>query len=136
MLRDTLNSTGLLVLRVLFGLLMLVHGWQKLSGFGELAEVFPDPIGIGSRLSLILAIGAEFGCSLLLIIGLATRLATIPLAFTMLVAGLVVHSDDPWQKKELAFCYLTVYIVLLLTGPGKFSLDHLLANRKSKTPAE
>ena len=125
-----LTSAGLLCLRVTFGLLMLVHGWQKLSGFGEMADKFPDPLGLGRQLGLILAIAAEFGCSLLLIFGLGTRLAAIPLAFTMFVAAFVVHAADPWQKKELAVAYLAVYVALMLTGPGQFSLDNFVWKKR------
>ncbi|TWU24478.1 DoxX family protein [Bythopirellula polymerisocia] len=124
--RETLNSIGLLTLRVSFGLFMLVHGWQKLMGFKEMADNFADPIGMGSRLSLISAIGAEVGCSLLLIIGFGTRFAASPLAFTMIVACFVVHGADPWQRKELAAAYLAVYAALIFTGGGRFSLDHLI----------
>lgn len=117
-------SVGLLVLRVAFGLFMLVHGIQKVMGFSAMSEGFPDPIGMGSQLSLIMAIGAEVGCSLLLILGLGTRLAVIPLAFTMVIALFVVHGADPWKVKELAAIYLATYAVLFITGPGEFSLDH------------
>lgn len=128
--RESCMSIGLLLLRVTFGCFMLVHGWQKLSGFSEMADKFPDPIGMGSQLSLIMAIGAEFGCSLLLIAGLGTRLAAVPLAFTMIVALFVVHGADPWKTKELAACYLAVYATLILTGPGRLSVDHFLWNRQ------
>jgi putative oxidoreductase len=80
---------------VAFGCLMLVHGIQKVMGFSEMADKFPDPLGMGSQLSLLSAIGAEVGCSLLLIAGLGTRIAAIPLAFTMVVALFLVHADDP-----------------------------------------
>lgn len=127
--KEFAGHVGLLLLRVAVGCFMLVHGWQKLTGFSEMADTFPDPIGMGSRLSLILAIGAEFGCSLLIIIGLGTRLAAIPLAFTMVVALFIVHGADPWQTKELAAVYLAVYAVLILTGAGKLSLDYLWAEK-------
>ena len=120
-------SIGLLILRVAIGCLMLVHGVQKVMGFSEIADKFPDPIGMGSQLSLIAAIGAEVGCSLLLILGLGTRFAVVPLAFTMLVALFVVHSGDPWNVKELAAVYLSVYVSLLFTGAGQFSLDQWLS---------
>lgn len=123
MLKNISVSIGLLILRVSFGGLMLVHGWQKLASYGELAGKFPDPIGIGSQLGLIATIIAEFGCSILLILGLGTRLAALILGFTMAVALFVVHADDPWQKKELAAVYLSVYATLLVTGGGPISVD-------------
>ena len=125
-MKNISTAVGLLVLRLSFGCFMLVHGWEKFSTFSQKAEVFPDPLGMGSQLSLILAIGAELGCSILLILGLATRLVSVPLAFTMFVALFFVHGSHPWEKQELAACYLAVYVSIMLLGPGKFSLDHLL----------
>lgn len=127
--KTTLTSTGLLLLRVAIGCLMLVHGIQKAMAFSQLSSAFPDPIGMGSQLSLISAIGAEVGCSLLLIVGLGTRFAAVPLAFTMLVALFLVHAKDPWQVKELAAVYLSVYASLIFTGGGEFSLDRLLVGQ-------
>lgn len=124
--REVSSQIGLLLLRVAFGLMMLVHGWQKLMGFSEMADKFPDPLGMGSQLSQISAIAAEVGCSLLLVIGLLTRFAAGPLAFTMLIAMFAIHGADPWQKKELAAAYLAVYVTLFFTGAGRFSLDHLI----------
>ena len=131
--RSNLTSIGLLLLRVAIGGLMLVHGTQKLMGFSELSTKFPDPLGMGSQLSLISAIGAEVGCSLLLILGLGTRFAALPIAFTMIVALFLVHASDPWRVKELAAVYLCVCLSLILTGAGEFSLDRLiLKNKQSK----
>ncbi|MEM7782653.1 MAG: DoxX family protein [Planctomycetota bacterium] len=130
-LNSTALSMGLFILRVAFGCLMLVHGWQKLSSFSDLADKFPDPLGMGSQMSLISAIGSEVGCSVLLIFGLITRVASIPLAFTMIIALFVVHGSDPWKAKELAACYLAVYATLIFTGGGKFSLDHLIWGSRS-----
>ncbi|MGV3486756.1 MAG: DoxX family protein, partial [Planctomycetaceae bacterium] len=70
-------SIGLLLLRLSLGSFMLVHGMQKVMNFTALSEAFPDPIGLGSQLSLILAVAAEVGCSLLLMIGLLTRLSAL-----------------------------------------------------------
>lgn len=128
--RESVVQIGLLILRVAIGGFMLVHGSQKLMSFSELAGKFPDPIGMGSQMSLISAIGAEVGCSILLIMGLGTRLAALPLAFTMGVALFVVHRADPWQVKELAAVYLSVYVVIFFTGPGTLSLDHLLWKKR------
>lgn len=133
---NQLTSMGLLVLRISAGSLMLVHGLQKLMNYSELSGQFPDPIGMGSQLSLIAAIGAEVGCSLLVMLGLGTRLALLPLSFTMFVALFFVHASDPWKVKELAAVYLCVYLSLLLSGPGEFSIDHLIAKRKQPDDAE
>jgi putative oxidoreductase len=126
-------SFGLLALRIAIGCFMMVHGMQKLMGFSTIAEGFPDPLGMGHQLSLICAIGTEVGCSILLILGLGTRIAALSLAFTMFVALFLVHGGDPWKVKELAAVYLAVYAVILLTGPGDISLDQkLFGNSKTE----
>ncbi len=121
---------GLLLIRLQISFYMIYgHGWKKLADFNTLADSFPDPLGIGSRLSLTLAVLAEFFASVLLAFGLATRFAAFLLISTMVVAGLIVHADDPFRVKELALVFLAVYIGLLFTGPGRFSLDRLLFGR-------
>lgn len=124
-----LLSLGLLILRVLVGITMLTHGLAKLTSFSELSATFPDPIGLGSTLSLILIIGAEVGCSLFVIVGAFTRLATIPLMFSMLVVLFVVHASDPFQVKELPLLYQGIYILLFFTGAGRISLDSLISKK-------
>ncbi|WDQ14837.1 DoxX family protein [Rhodopirellula sp. P2] len=119
-------SLGLLALRVAFGCFMLVHGLQKVMGFSTISEGFPDPLGMGHQLSLVCAIATEVGCSILLILGLGTRVAVAGLAFTMFVALFLVHGGDPWKVKELAAVYLATYAVIFLTGPGAISLDQKL----------
>ena len=94
-------------------------------------EIFPDPLGMGNRLSLISAIGTELCCSIFLLLGLGTRIVAIPLAFTMAVALFGVHIDDPWKKQELAACYLAVYVAIIFLGGGNFSLDHFWFGRKT-----
>ena len=128
---STSTSLGLLVLRVSMGALMLVHGIPKLMGYGEMSQAFLDPIGLGSQLTLILAIFAEVGCAVLLILGIGTRLAAIPLATTMLVAWFVVHIEDPWVKQEPPALFLFGFVTLILTGAGKFSLDALFSKSRS-----
>ena len=85
---------------------------------------------LGATLTLILVVFSEFFCSVLIGIGLATRLAAIPLIITMLVAAFVTHGADPIGKKELALLYLISYGVLLVAGSGKYSVDHLLMRNK------
>lgn len=121
--RSLCGSLGLLMLRVGLGSMMAFgHGWGKLTGFAAMAANFPDPLGIGAKTGLALAVFAEFFCSILLILGVGTRLATIPLIVTMSVAAFIVHADDPLQTKELALVYLTGFAALLIAGGGSWSL--------------
>ena len=99
-------SVILLVVRIVFGILMMNHGIDKWANYQELSTVFPDPLGIGSPLSLGLAIFGELACSMAFIIGFLYRLAMIPMIFTMCVAFFIVHGNDPFAVKELAFVYL------------------------------
>lgn len=119
-----LVSTALLFLRILVAAVMLTHGYGKLQLLtGEGPVQFADPIGIGASASLVLAVLAEFVCSILLIFGLGTRYAVIPLLVTMLVAVFVVHASDPFMRKELPLLYAGVFLFIGLVGPGSFSLD-------------
>ncbi len=123
------SDLGLLVLRLGASGMMLMHGWGKLSAFSTLMHDFPDPIGVGSTVSLVLAVFAEFFCSIALAIGVQSRWVTIPLVVTMLVAVVIIHGNDPFHKKELAALYLVGFVTLFLTGPGKYSFDGLLSKR-------
>lgn len=131
-----LNDLGLLLARVIFGGMMAVgHGWPKLMGFAEKKDSFPDPLGIGSTLSLSSAIANELVLGALLVLGFGTRLISIPLAFTMFVACFIVSAKAPFfftgqgPAQEVAFLYMMAYIMLALTGPGQFSLDAVAASR-------
>jgi putative oxidoreductase len=122
-----------LLLRVAVSAFMLTHGYGKLQSALAGGEIqFMDPFGLGQAASLYLAVFAEFFCSLLLIVGFATRLATIPLIVTMLIAVLVAHANDPFDKKELALHYLLVYVVILVCGAGKYSIDYFISRKYSK----
>lgn len=128
--RHVPGSLGLLILRIgAAGMMIYGHGWSKFAGFAENASVFPDPLGIGNHASMALSTFAEFFCAVALVLGLATRLAAVPLVINMLVAALIVHAGDPWMKKEFALLYAVPFITLLLAGGGKYSLDAVLWTR-------
>ncbi len=120
------RDLGVLVLRVGIGSMLLGHGVGKMvdlfSGRGD----FPDPLGIGSAFSLFLVAFAEFVCSILVILGIKTRLSAMPNVIAKLVAAFVYHVDDPWERKELALLYAVPFLTLVITGGGRFTLDYLL----------
>ena len=119
-------NIGLLIVRVFTSTMMLTHGGPKFMRLLDGNLKFGDPIGIGSDLSFILVVFAEFFCSILIIIGLGTRLATIPLIITMLVALLIAHASDPILDHTNILAYLAGYIILFVTGSGKYSVDYKL----------
>jgi len=116
-------NAAMLLLRLGAGVLMMGHGYDKLIHFGSRHNSFMNFLGIGSTLSLSLVIFAEFFCSLFIIMGLFTRLATIPLIITMSIALFKAHNAEIFGKGELPTLYLACYLLLLLLGPGKISID-------------
>lgn len=126
---STAMSMLILGLRLLFGGLMMWHGIMKIVNFDALALTFPDPMALGHKTSLVLAIFAEAFCSLAVVAGAFYRLALIPLIFTMAIALFVVHNGQAFIYKELAFIYLVVYVMIYMTGAGGYSLDDVIAQR-------
>jgi putative oxidoreductase len=117
----------LLLLRILVATFMFTHGlpkFFKLMAGGEIQ--FREVFGMSAAFSLTLAVFAEVVCSTFVLIGLATRVATIPLIVTMLTAAFVAHGNDPFAKKELPLLYLFIYITITILGAGKYSIDYLL----------
>ena len=126
----TLLDWVLFAARIFIGVAMITHGFPKLMQLLSGKEIeFINFFGIGKKTSLILAVLAEVLCSLFLIMGLFTRIVTIPLIITMLVAAFMVHANDPFEKTELSLLYLTFYFIFLIAGPGNISIDRMI-NRK------
>ncbi len=118
-----LVSWSLFGLRVIFGVMLLIHGIEKVKGFDTIAPHFPDPLHIGSRRSLALCTIAEVLCPLAIITGFLFRIAALALVFNMSVAFTAVRHNS--QVRELPLCYLVVFTFMLVTGPGYISLDTL-----------
>lgn len=126
---DTQLNVALLILRVTVGVLMAHHGYGKLTHFNEYSEKFMDFLYLGPKVSLGLAVFAEFFCSLLLIAGLFTRLAIFPLVITMAVAAFKAHGGDVFGDGEMAFLYFAIYVALFLKGAGAYSVDKFLFHK-------
>lgn len=121
-----------LFVRITAAALMLSHGLPKLAYLFSGSPIqFPEVFGMRSDVSLMLTIFAEVICSVFILIGLGTRLAVIPLIITMLVAVLLIHSADPFAKQEPGIQYLVLYVILFITGSGKYSVDYLLQRKKA-----
>lgn len=128
------TDLGLLILRVGAGVLLMTHGVPKLMQLLEGNYQFADPIGVGPLASLILAVFAEFLCALLVVLGVKTRWVAVPPFITMMVAVLVVHSADPFGRKELALVYGVIFLALIFTGGGRYSFDGWWAKRQRHQP--
>jgi putative oxidoreductase len=129
-------SIGLLLLRLVVGAAFMFHGWPKIQ---QPMAWMPPEGAMPGALQLLAAV-AEFCGGAALIVGLLTRLAALGLAATMAVALTTVHiaQRHPFVAKpgdpssELAAVYLACSLLVLLTGPGGFSLDALLFGRASR----
>jgi putative oxidoreductase len=120
------EDLGKLLLRITTGGGMIwQHGWGKLMDFGEISQEFGDPIGLGPTVSLVLIVFAETLCAALVMLGLWTRVSTVPLIIGMGVAAFITNAEDPFGAGEKALIYMSAYIAILLMGSGRFSLDRL-----------
>lgn len=114
------------LLRIAFGLLLMHHGYDKLSNFDETAGHMAGFLGMSGKVAASLVIFAEFFCSILVVLGLATRLATIPIIITMAIALFKAHNLHVTSDGEMATLYLSAFLVLLIIGPGKVSVDAMI----------
>lgn len=129
---EPLLDTLILIIRLFVGFSMLTHGFPKLQKLIANDQIeFMNFLGLGSALTLVIVVFAEFFCSVLIILGLLSRFAVVPLMVTMLIAFFVVHSADAYADKELSLVYFFLYVSLLILGSGKFSLDYLLARKEA-----
>ena len=124
-------STLILLLRLVFGVLFFTHGLDKMIHFNDLLDGYPSVLGFGSYMTLMVTIFCEFCCSLFLIAGLLVRLMTVPMIIAMGVAFFDVH-DAMMPEGELALIYFIIFIMLFLTGPGRYSIDYLIDKKFQK----
>ena len=122
---DRWFDSAILFMRIFIGAMMLTHGIGKIQNYNAIVNSFPDPWGIGSAVSFTLITLTEVGCSVLIIMGLFTRLATLPLIFGMYVATFIAFPEKTFAEGELSFVYMGIYIMLLISGGGRYALDAL-----------
>lgn len=135
--RDRIISLLILALRVFFGILFFSHGLDKMINFNELSYTYPSVLGFGSYMTLMVSIFCEFACSLFLIAGLLVRITVIPMIAAMAVAFFDIH-DGMFPAGELSLIYMILFVILYITGPGRYSVDYLIDMKfqKDKKAAE
>jgi putative oxidoreductase len=124
-------SAFILILRLFFGVMFFIHGLGKMMNFSELSLTYPSVFGLGSYMTLMLAVFTEFCCSLFLIAGLLFRIMLLPMIVAMAVAFFDIH-DGFLPEGELSLIYLIVFCLLYFVGPGKLSIDYLIDRRLRK----
>jgi putative oxidoreductase len=121
------------LLRLTLGVVFIGTGWGKLHSLDKVTDFFTDLHLPAPHFQAVLVASTEFFCGILILIGLLTRLAAIPLAITMIVAILTAKREQLDGFSALLgfeeWSYLVMYLALIFAGPGKLSLDHLLSRR-------
>jgi len=120
---ETSFNIAVLILRVTFGSLLLINsGIYKLKHFAELQNSFADPLHMGHMPSLMLVLFAEVFCAVFIILGLFTRIMTIPVVITFIVIVFMVNKGYS-KEAEKGILFLAGFFAILLMGPGKYSID-------------
>ncbi len=126
----TADDLARLLLRIwAAGMIVYLHGWMKIGMLSAETVQFYDPFGLGPRVSVGMAVTSEVICALLLVIGLATRWAALVLVLSLTTTFVVAHGArlSGQGSGELPFLYLGCFLVILLIGPGRYSVDSALA---------
>jgi len=117
---------SMLVYRVLISSEMIVaHGLKKL-GIGAEKEQVPNPLNLPETFNQLFAVSANIFFPILIILGLFTRLAILPVLAVTLTGYFVVHWNDSLLIKDMPFMYSVAFLLLLILGPGKYSADYLI----------
>ncbi|BCX69016.1 MULTISPECIES: DoxX family protein [Pseudomonas] len=125
----TATDVALCWLRITGCLLLLsVHGLPKLLHFDHELGVIEDPFGLGSWLTLSLAIFAEVLCPVFIVLGVLTRLATLPVLFLLAVSVIWVHPEWSLAEGQFAWLLLIVFSTIFVAGPGRLALGTRLAH--------
>lgn len=121
---------ALFLFRAAVGVFILTHGVPKLMKLLSGTEIqFLSAFGLGMTTTFVLAMLSEFVGGLLVVLGLGTRLAVIPLMITMLSAAFLAHSADPFSVKEKPLLFFLCFALLFVLGSGRLSLDRLFSKR-------
>lgn len=127
---DALSWVGPTLARWTVGWIFVISGWGKLHNLEQVIKYFGE-LGIPHpELQAPFAAGTELVCGALVLVGLFTRVASVPLIITMIVAILTAQKDNVGSVGDLfgliEWCYIALLVWLGVAGPGPLSLDALL----------
>ena len=129
-----------LLARLTVGVTFAQSGWGKVNNLERVTEFFAS-IGIPApELMAPFVAGVELVCGVLLVLGLASRLASIPLIITMIVAIATALRDQVGNVADLLglneFAYIAIFFWIVVAGPGAASLDALILRALSSRSGE
>lgn len=128
--RIGLQDFALLLFRIGVSLeLIFAHGLKKVGIGVATAEQIPNPLQLPASLNNTMAIAANLFFPLLVILGLFTRLSVLPILAVTLTGYFVLHWHDPLLVKDIPYMYSLCFLLLFITGAGRFSIDHRIAER-------
>jgi putative oxidoreductase len=139
-IREKLAFIGPTLARITVGSVFIGTGWGKLNNIGQTVEYFASLHIPAAAFQARLAAGTEFFGGILVLLGLGTRLASLPLAFTMVVAILTAKRAELDGIRTLLgfeeWSYIVFFVWIALAGPGPLSLDALIARRRKRQPEQ
>lgn len=131
------SNLGRMFIRLFVGVMFMQFGIRHLVNFSLMSADFPTLLGLSSQTCLILMIINELVCSLFIMAGFLTRLATIPPILSMIVAEYYILHDllpdaliyglESTDPGYLPIMFIGIYFFILLAGPGKISLDYFIS---------
>jgi len=135
-IRDKVEFLGPTLARLTLASVFIGTGWGKLNNIGSTIDYFTSLHIPGPAFNARLAAGTEFVGGVLLLLGLFTRLAVLPMAFTMVIAILTAKRDDLDGVRALLgfeeWTYIVLFVWLALAGPGPLSLDAVWARMRDR----
>lgn len=133
----TYSNLARLFLRLFVGVMFMQFGVRHLMNFATLRYTFPSVLGLGNEASLVIMICIELICSLFIMVGFLTRLSVIPPVVSMIIAEYHIlhdllpdtftYSISSTQPGYLPLMFIGIYLFLIISGPGKISLDYFIS---------
>lgn len=123
---DVFNCT-MLLFRIIVSLeLIVVHGFKKIGIGVAAAEQIPNPLHLQETINNVFAISANIFFPFFVLIGFCTRAATLPTLAVTITGYFVLHWNDAALVRDTPFMYSIVFLLILVLGPGKYSIDNYI----------